>query len=202
MTSILLIGNGKLPGNARALIESADIVCRFNLPPREHEEFGYKTSVLYLATTAKQIGREIVSGRLAGNRFFQEAREIVFPYNPEVAARYLKRPNWLSLLKGRRADWSGDCAKICLSSGKSLRAVSTQNYEDICKALGIDVSAKNLFPSSGVLALFDVLNAGTEVRVPVHMIGFGFAGWKRHAWAMEEAYVKSQSALGRVAVLG
>ena len=53
------------------------------------------------------------------------------------------------------------------------------------------------WPSSGLLAIDHFIRHGYHV----HIVGFGFTGWKRHPWELEKRFVEQLSRQGQLSYL-
>lgn len=194
MSVIAIVGNAPLTEADRLRIAAADTVCRFNLTPNIRGEPDARTDELSLACSSKQIGDYFARGLYRDDPAFLKAGRLVLPYHPEIIRRCMRPPSLLSRLKGRRADWTDACLSAAKAYGKSVEIISPEAYDAAARVLGISGVWRDHVPSSGFLAIERALTHGEEI----HVFGFTFRGWHRHAWDREEAIVRAHAAAGRL----
>jgi hypothetical protein len=192
---IAIVGNGPLSPTDRASIAKARRIVRFNLTPNLSEEPEARTDELFLSCSSKQIGDFLSRGRYLSDKAFGQASRIVLPYHPNIIRQYMKPPSLLSRLKGRRADWTNYCLDIADDEGKYAEILPEDLYHEACGALEIDPTAKEFFPSSGLLAVLRELQHPSH---EIHLYGFGFVGWKRHRWEQEKSTITKFENAGRL----
>lgn len=185
---VVIVGNAPIAENLGQAIDGADIVVRFNEPSQTPEKIGERTDLLFVVNSGKSMQARLQNPEWLTSEFVRQAREIVLPYHPSVIAKYHPRPNLLSRLKGRRADWTYQTIEALGALGKPVTVLSASFYEESCRELGI--SGKELrrtFPSTGFLGIRYCLERYSGCRLEI--CGFGWAGWKRHNWEAERRWV-------------
>lgn len=189
---IAIVGNGPVEGRPGAHIDSADIVVRFNEPADTPETTGVKTDILFLMNSGKTMQARLSTPDFRRSRFFAGAARIILPYHPSIIARYHPKPNFLSRLKGRRADWTGETLAMCGEAGKEILILSPKFYEESCAELGIARTARDsVFPSSGFLAIRYMLQEFAGKPGEIELYGFSWKGWKRHDWDKERDWAQA-----------
>lgn len=197
---VVVVGNGPLQRDLTDEIESADYVLRFNEPKESIGKSGIKTEMLMVSNSGKPMQRRLRDPGYFRSAIVQAAREIVFPYHPYAIRTWMHRPNLLSRLRGRRADWTLEAVYAMGMAGKEVRIMPPSFYEEGCAELGISPDRMhNLFPSTGYLGLRYVFNEFPDHRVEI--CGFSWEGWKRHAWADERGWVEKKMADGRLTMM-
>lgn len=190
---VCIVGNGRVDAGGGAAIDTADLVIRFNAPSQSAADIGSRTDILFLANSSKSMQAWLDEPGLSANRLFPGAKEIVLPYHPSVVAKYHPRPNVLSRLKGRRADWTWQAIAVFGRQGKSVKVLSAAFYEEACDALGLaQEERRNFVPSSGYLAIRYALEHYLAPEWQVELWGFGWTGWKRHPWERERKWAMRQ----------
>jgi hypothetical protein len=161
---IAIVGNGPIPGGCAAEIDSSNLVVRFNESPNALDRTGTKTDLLFLANSGKHM-----------------------------VARYHPKPSVLSRLMGRRADWTVPALQHFGKAGKEVSVLPPQFYEDCCEELGIGVKERRRrFPSTGFIGIrYAMVNFPAD-HSAIRLYGFGWEGWKRHAWDAEREWVKQR----------
>ncbi|MDQ0997071.1 hypothetical protein QFZ34_002253 [Phyllobacterium ifriqiyense] len=196
---IVIVGNGPVrPGVAHA-IDSADIVIRFNEAVIIPELTGSKTDILFLMNSGKSMQARLETPSYWQEPFVRDAKEIILPYHPSIVRQYHPRPNLLSRLKGRKADWTAETLKKVQALGKKTTVLSAEFYYETCRILDISTSDfSKIFPSSGVLAIRYVIETLGTDSTRVEFCGFSWQGWKRHSWGNEQHWVDEQIQQGRI----
>lgn len=189
---IAIVGNGPVEGRPGAHIDSADIVVRFNEPADAPETTGVKTDILFLMNSGKTMQARLSNPEFRRSRFFAGAARIILPYHPSIIARYHPKPNLLSRLKGRRADWTAETVDLCRQAGKEILILSPEFYEESCAELGIAQAARNqVFPSTGFLGIRYMLQEVAKTPEEIVLYGFSWQGWKRHDWDGERDWAQA-----------
>ena len=197
---VVVVGNGKLPRDLTDEVESADFVLRFNEPKESIGLTGIKTDMLMVSNSGKPMQRRLRDPGYFRSAMVQNAAEIVFPYHPYAIRAYMIRPNLLSKLRGRRADWTLPALEAYGQAGKQIRIMPPSFYEDGCAELGISrEQMRTVFPSTGYLGLRHIINHFPDHRIEI--CGFSWEGWKRHAWADERGWAEKKMAEGRLFML-
>lgn len=190
---LFLVGNGPLPRDMTAEIDAADFVVRFNEPKASIGMSGTRTDWLFLNNSGKPMERRLKDPGYVVSPIVQAARTVIFTYHPITIDRYLIRPNILSRLKGRRSDWTDAALQMFGRAGKEVLILPPVFYEDGCRALGVpDDEMTRLFPSTGYFGIRYVLEHFSTADWQIHICGFTWEGWKRHAWMQERGWVEAQ----------
>ena len=196
---MVIVGNGPLSVDLAPLIDEADFVLRFNQPKFP---VGSRTDCLFLTNANKPMQFWLGSDDFLASPVFRRAREIVLPYHPAIIRRYFPKPNPLSLLKGRRADWTLAAIESFGAAGKDVRVLSTRFYDEGCDALSLpQAQRRTVFPSTGFFGIRFALEHFAVDAWRIELCGFTWEGWKRHAWADERRWVSERIGEGRLTVL-
>lgn len=188
---VSIVGNGPVGAGSGAAIDAADVVIRFNEPWQLPDEIGSKTDILFLVNSGKSMQARLANDLYLDSKLFREAKEIILPYHPSVIAKYHRRPNLLSWLKGRRADWTWQTIEALGKRGKPVTVLPASSYEKSCEELGIPrTQMQKLFPSTGFIAIRYALDRFLSPEWHVELHGFGWTGWKRHDWERERSWVR------------
>lgn len=200
---IVIVGNGPVePGVAHA-IDSADIVIRFNEAVIIPERTGSKTDILFLMNSGKSMQARLETPSYWLEPFVQDASEIILPYHPSIVRQHHPQPNFLSRLKGRKADWTAETLKKIEALGKKATTLSAEFYYETCQILDISTDdLSKVFPSSGLLAIRYAIETLRTDSTRIEFCGFSWQGWKRHSWGNEQHWVDEQIQEGRISPLG
>lgn len=184
---LVIVGNGRLPTDARQFIDAADLVVRFNKPPHSADEAGTRTDILFVANAGKPMQRRLEDPTYPVSPFFTRAGQVVLPYDPDIIRRYHPHPNLLSRLKGRRADWTRHTENLFRKAGKPVTILPAGFYVQCCEALGIaDAERKRRFPSTGFIAFRYCLEHFPAPSWQIALCGFSWEGWNKHEWSAEQ----------------
>ncbi|PZO79303.1 MAG: hypothetical protein DI629_09555 [Mesorhizobium amorphae] len=202
MKRLVIVGNGPLGRDWSAHVDAADFVLRFNEPKAGIGLSGTRTDRLMMANSGKPMQRRLRDPALIGSPIFRAAREVVLAYHPDIIQRFFPRPNVLSRIKGRRADWTWATILAFGRAGKTVSVLPRQFYLDGCAALGLsDATMREVFPSTGYFGVWDALERFPAAEWRIELVGFSWAGWRRHAWGDERSFVERAAAEGRLHVL-
>lgn len=199
---LVIVGNGPLSRNFSAEVDSADFVLRFNEPKQGIGLSGTKTDWLMMANSGKPMQRRLEDPKLVGSPIFQAAKEVIFAYHPSVVAQYFRKPNPLSRLGGRRADWTARALMQFGGAGKEIRIMPPQFYERGCRELGVPADKMHeVFPSTGFFGIWYALERHPAPEWVAELCGFTWQGWQRHAWADEQAWIAERVNQGRIVLI-
>jgi hypothetical protein len=187
------VGNGPIPGGCAAEIDSSNLVVRFNESPNALDRTGTKTDLLFLANSGKHMQARLADPSYTASAVVRNAPKIILPFHPAIVARYHPKPSVLSRLMGRRADWTVPALQHFGKAGKEVSVLPPQFYEDCCEELGIGVKERRRrFPSTGFIGIrYAMVNFPAD-HSAIRLYGFGWEGWKRHAWDAEREWVKQR----------
>jgi len=200
--TLIIVGNGPIKRDLTAQIDASDYVLRFN-EPRDNQNFiGTKTNLLMLASSSKQMQRWITDPAFLETEIVRNTPEILFAFHPSIIRRFHHHPNFLSRLKGRRADWTVPAIDYFGQAGKTIRIMPSQYYFDVCNELGITRDQmKDVFPSTGFFGIWLALQQNKTREWDIKICGFGWQGWKRHNWDAERQWVEERMKEGKLSIL-
>jgi hypothetical protein len=199
---IVIVGNGPVEPGLAQTIDSADTVIRFNEANIQPDLTGSKTDILFLMNSGKSMQARLENPAYWQASFVKDAKEIILPYHPSIVRQYHPRPNLLSRLKGRKADWTDETVKKAESLGKHVTVLSAEFYYETCRILDISKDQlSSVFPSSGLLAIRSVIETQKAAPTQIQFCGFSWQGWKRHSWDNEQHWVSEQIRLGKISAL-
>ncbi|MGU3576183.1 hypothetical protein ACLBWZ_11650 [Brucellaceae bacterium C25G] len=199
--TLVLVGNAPLTADLSDKIDNADYVVRFNDANHPRQLGGTKTDLLMVAATSKHMQKRLQEPDFIELPVFKAAQEIMLPLHPSIIEKYHPKPNILSRLKGRRADWTHQTVDI-IGLYKDIRIMSPQFYMQACAELGIaEKDMKKLFPSTGFLGIWHILQTRNVNEWDVRICGFTWEGWKRHAWDAERQWIEQKINKGRLSFL-
>lgn len=202
MKRLVIVGNGPLPRDLSAEVDGADFVIRFNEPKASIGMSGSRTDRLIMANSGKPMQRRLNDPKLISSPIFQNAREVMLAYHPQIIARYFRNPNLLARLGGRRADWTVPSIEKFGGAGKEIRIMPPQFYEAGCQELGVPTDKmREVFPSTGFFGIWRALREFPADTWRIEVCGFSWSGWRRHAWGDERAWVAARVAEGRIVLI-
>lgn len=199
--SLAIVGNAPLGCDLSNEINSTDYVVRFNDATQAIEMGGTKTDLLMVAATSKPMQKRLQEPEFIKSPIFEAAQEIMLPYHPSIVEQYHPKPNILSRLKGRRADWTHQTIDI-IGKYKDIRVMSPQFYMRACADLGIaEKDMSKIFPSTGFLGIWYMLQTHDTDEWDIRICGFTWEGWKRHAWDAERQWIEQKINEGHLGFL-
>ncbi|WP_105199947.1 hypothetical protein [Pseudoalteromonas sp. T1lg10] len=189
---ILIIGNAPITADIRAEVDSYTRVVRFNFCAGMPQHLGRKCTDLWLSGRGRQ------AHKLAHSHLDIDPQQLLSlvitdpPPNPvtQTCFRLLGRQGSLDHGEALMAKFAPAHSKKRITA-----AVRQQLLAELLR-LG-QPECKPKWPSSGTQAIAHFVAAGT----PVHIIGFGFQGWKRHPWRLERRYVAKLQEQGKLSYL-
>jgi hypothetical protein len=199
---MVIVGNGPLSRDFSGAIDAADFVLRFNEPKQSIGMSGTRTDRLMMSNAGKPQQRRLTDPEFLDSPIFRAAKEVMLTYHPAIIARYFIKPNPLSRMKGRRADWTEASILRFGGAGKEIRIMPPQFYDAGCSDLGVPEERRaEIFPSTGYFGIWHTLRSFAAEEWRVELCGFTWEGWKRHAWGDERRWVAAQAESGRVVLI-
>ncbi|WP_034657825.1 hypothetical protein [Chelativorans sp. J32] len=187
---LFIIGNGRVPFDMSEQVDSSDHVVRFNEPKQSIGMTGTKTTWLFVANSGKPMQRRLEDPKYPTSPIVQATDLVFLAYHPQIVRKYFKKPNFLSWLGGRRADWTKAAMAMFAEAGKAVALLPPSNYEAGCAELGLTREMmRSVFPSTGYFGIRYALERLPAEEWDVEIAGFSWEGWRRHAWGDERAWV-------------
>ena len=189
---IYVVGNGPIGEDMSAAVDAADFVLRFNEPKEAIGLSGTRTDWLFISNAGKPMQRRLATPSYAQSPIVQAASRVFLVNHPDIIRKYHRKPNVLSRLKGRRADWTLASIEMFGRAGKEVVILPPDFYDGGCQELEIPVAQRSsVFPSTGYFGIRYLLRAFDMDEWRVDLCGFTWEGWRRHAWGDERRWVEN-----------
>lgn len=190
---VFIVGNGPLPHDLSERVDAAAHVVRFNEPKASIGWSGTRTDWLFINNSGKPMQRRILNPEYAHSPIVRAADFVFFAYHPMTIRNYLIKPNILSRLSGRKADWTPAALDMFGRSGKKIVILPPSYYEEGCDMLAIpEQERRTVFPTTGFFGIRYTLERFVGGEWDIHICGFSWEGWKRHAWNAERDWLVRQ----------
>ncbi|MDI1230975.1 MAG: glycosyltransferase family 29 protein [Methylobacter sp.] len=200
MYHIVVIGNADINSDHSKLVDSADLVIRFN-EARNYASglTGHKCDVLCLANTSHP-GRTFSKYKTIKKlHFIKDVIDIWFPHPFDCTAKQF----WLKPFnkkKFKKTDYSKFILKENELKQKNILFLNEDLFFEACMDLNI-IQPSNLIPSSGYMALKYILKQYGTASVKITVLGFTFTGADGHPWHEEKKCVQAFSQAGLITLL-
>lgn len=193
---ILILGNGPTRSIPEDLGRHAWHI-RFNNCPSYRPRSGDRVDELVLVNCGGQPEEWLSTGRLGNPEALAAAVRVTLPIHPGIAAYYQPVLSPRELREAAAQDHTWPMVRRLRKAGHATAVLAPRSYRDAVHALGQKVFRRGMpVPSSGFLLIHHVAQA--HPRSPIHLDGFGFAGWEGHPWQAERAYCERLAAEGRL----
>lgn len=200
MDHIVVIGNADINSDFSKLVDSADLVIRFN-EARNYESglTGNRCDVLCLANTSHP-GRAFSKYKTIKKLpFIEDVIDIWFPNPFDCAAKqFWLRP--FNKSKFKKTDYSKFILKENKLKQKNIIFLNEDLFFEACMDLNI-IQPSNFVPSSGYIALKYIMKQYDTAQVKISVLGFTFTGADCHPWHEEKKCVLAFSEAGLVTLL-
>jgi len=198
MKTILIVGNGDVDPVLRPIIDSSDLVVRFN-DCRSAGNGGTKTDIVAVCNTGRPA-KAMTEDTVWRNRpCVQAASEI---WCVRVGAKFQKmRPDILARhpeLEDFCEDFTAGYQAIAEQMHKKLHIISASVHESVDDALKPFEPGDYVVPSSGLIVISEILQNHAEPGDDVVITGFGHVGWELHPFAAEKQLVESWIKAGKM----
>ena len=191
MKTIMIVGNGDVDPVLRSIIDSADMVVRFN-DCRSAGDGGTKTDVVAVCNTGRPA-KAMTEGDVWRNRDCVRAASEIWCVRD--GAKFLKmRPDILARhpeLDDFCEDFTAGYQAIAEQMHKKLHIISAAVHESVDEALKSFDPGDYVVPSSGLIVISEILRNHAEPGDDVVLAGFGHVGWELHPFPAEKRLVES-----------
>jgi hypothetical protein len=195
---IVIVGNGDIPEGLAGVIDSADMVIRFNLC-RSAGRGGFKTDVIAACNTGRPALDMLAGGCWKASETVRQAQEIWCVRTSEVFAA----------MRGALAQSHPDLDDFCddytigfetfaEATGRKLGRIPASVHHAVDAALKAYDPTPYVVPSSGLIVIAHVLENVAEQGDRISIAGFGHQGWQWHPFAAERRWVNALIAAGHL----
>ena len=204
---IAVVGNAPPTRDHAARIDTADIVVRFNNAAGFERENGRKVTDLFLVNCGGQMREWLDEPGFEMRRTVRLAERVYFPIHPMTANLYDPPLTITERMQGEAQDWTMEASRRLGSAGKNVQLLPAAFFKASCEAIGTRVTSGMRAPSTGYLATryfletmgLDADCGGAGCRV--ECFGFGFDGWKGHAWDAERRWFEARENEGLLSLV-
>lgn len=200
MDHIVVIGNADINSDFSNLVDSADLVIRFNEARNYGSGLtGHRCDILCLANTSHP-GRTFSKYKTIKKlQFIKDVIDIWFPHPFDYTAKqFWLRP--FNKNKFRRTDYSKFILKENKLKQKNIIFLKEDLFFEACMDLNI-IQPSSLVPSSGYMALKHIMKQYVDTQVKITVLGFAFTGADCHPWHEEKKCVLAFSEAGLITLL-
>ncbi|WP_034856580.1 hypothetical protein [Sinorhizobium sojae] len=195
---IMIVGNGEVPEGAAAAIDAADLVIRFN-DCRSTGKGGSKTDIVAVCNTGRPALAMLGGGRWKTSEPVRQAREI---WSVRSGARFAAMRARLATTHPDLDDFCDDYTagfeSFARATGRKHRVIPAETQDRLERDLSRFEPSRYVVPSSGLVAIADILLNGASSSDHFVLAGFGHSGWVWHPFAAERRYVDALAADGRL----
>ncbi|MEM0516357.1 hypothetical protein WCN91_13205 [Pseudoalteromonas sp. YIC-827] len=189
---ILIIGNAPITEDISAAVETYARVVRFNFCAGMPRHLDRKCTDLWLSGRGRQA-HKLVHSHLDIDAQQLQSVVVTDPTPNPLTQRCF-------CLLGRQGSLDHGEALVTkfapAHSKTRITALARKQLLTELLSLG-QPECKPKWPSSGTQAIAHFVATGA----PVHITGFGFQGWKRHPWLLEQRYVAKLQEQGKLSYL-
>jgi hypothetical protein len=198
---IMIVGNGDIGERLAAIIDSADLVMRFN-DCRSVGAGGGRTDIVTVCNTGRP-GKAMTEGSAwACNKSVWLASSIWCVRDP--AKFRAMRPAILRdhpELDDFCDDYTDGFADYARQNGKDFHIVPAATHEGLDGTLAQYAPAPYVVPSTGAVAIAEFFAHYRKPGDQVFLAGFGHQGWEGHPWDAERQWVEDLIERGQLARL-
>jgi hypothetical protein len=188
--SIMIIGNGEIETGLESVINAADVVMRFN-DCRSVGPGGTRTDIVAVCNTGRPAKRMLADAGWKNNPSVRSASSIWCVRDPQEFAA-MRAPLAIShpALDDFCDDHTDGFRAFCEESGKMLHVIPAETHARLDRQLAAYDPEPYVVPSTGLVAISEVLGAFSAPGDRVCLAGFGHQGWEWHPWEAERRWVE------------
>jgi hypothetical protein len=194
----MIVGNGDIGDTARETIAEASFVMRFN-DCRSAREDAARTDIVVVCNTGRPGRKMLEEPEWRAHASVKAAQAIWCVRDPEKFAE-MRLP--LAESHPELDDFCDDYTEgfrvFAENEGKSFRIIPREVHERLDAALSAFSPAPYVVPSTGLVAIADLIANHLADEDRIALAGFSHQGWDGHPWDAERQYLKPLEASGLV----
>lgn len=194
----MVVGNGDIGPNARETIAEADAVMRFN-DCRSAGDDATRTDIVVVCNTGRPGKKMLEEPAWREHPSVRAAQAIWCVRDPEKFAE-IRAP--LAISHPELDDFCDDYTEgfrvFAENEGKSFRIIPRDVHERLDAALAAYLPAPYVVPSTGLVAIADLIDNHLAPEDRIALAGFSHQGWDGHPWDAERHYCEPLEAKGRL----
>jgi len=195
---IMIVGNGAVDEGAGPLIDTADMVIRFN-GSRNFGAAGLKTDVIAVCNTGRPGAGMLADAAWRDSEAVGRAAAIWSVRDPDLFAAL--KPD-LAISHPELDDFCDDYTDgfdaFATANGKQHRIIHRSVHEALDETLFGLGAEPYVVPSSGMVVIQALLSDPRHTSDTIILAGFGHSGWDCHPFEAERRLVDQLIASGRV----
>ncbi len=194
----MVVGNGEIGQRARAAIGDAHAVMRFN-DCRSAGTDAARTDIVVVCNTGRPGKRMLEEPQWREHASVKAAQAIWCVRDPAKFAE-MRAPLAVSHpeLDDFCDDYSGGFRVFAENEGKGFRVIPRDVHERVDAALSAFSPAPYVTPSTGLVAIADLMDNHLGPGDRIALAGFSHQGWDGHPWDAERQYFEPLEASGLV----
>jgi hypothetical protein len=194
----MIVGNGPVPEGAAAVIDAADLVIRFN-DCRSCGAGGDKTDIVAVCNTGRPALAMLGGGAWKSHTAVRQASAI---WCVRDGGKFQALRQQLAVthpdLDDLCDDYTDGFRAFAKATGRAFHTVPASTHERVDAGLTQFDADAYVVPSSGLIAIAEVLAHWRQPGDRVVLAGFGHAGWQWHPFAAERRYVDDLISTGQL----
>ncbi len=194
----MVVGNGDIGRQAREAIADAHAVVRFN-DCRSAGEDAARTDIVVVCNTGRPGKKMLEEPGWRALPSVKAADEIWCVRDPQKFAE-MRGP--LSVSHPELDDFCDDYSEgfraYAEGQGKGFRVVPRDVHERLDAALSVYSPAPYVTPSTGLVAIADLIENRMAGEDRIGLAGFSHQGWDGHPWEAERRYLEPLEASGLI----
>lgn len=194
----MVVGNGEIGQRAREAIADAHAVVRFN-DCRSAGTDAARTDIVVVCNTGRPGKRMLEEPQWREHASVKAAQAIWCVRDPAKFAE-MRAPLAVSHpeLDDFCDDYSGGFRVFAENEGKGFRVIPRDVHERVDAALSAFSPAPYVTPSTGLVAIADLMDNHLGPGDRIALAGFSHQGWDGHPWDAERQYFEPLEASGLV----
>lgn len=189
MQRMAIVGNATVRRDLTKLIDSCEIVVRFNEYRTIGKNTGHKTDILCVCNTGDPAKKISQNSSILRASFYSQGLEVWFPRNESVHKSYISQ----HCSKFNEENFYQDLSEL-ITVGNQLAASQTLFFSPESNQAAFNKLLARarwpfVVPSTGFLAIEHILNEPRFAEYEKLLMGFSFRGWRGHPWEAEKGII-------------
>lgn len=198
---IVVVGSAPIHIDYSTFVDDAEVVVRFNDCKNIGGASGHKTDILFVNNTGSPAMRYIAERPFALKSCCQSA-VIWFVRDSVVHHAHFQKVK--TIFQRYPVTDLDDLTEQIIDANqlqdRETHRVSRAFNEEIFDKLSLLSSSPFICPSTGFIGLMHILADSAYTNCEIHVVGFGFEGWKGHPWSAEKKLINRYVLDGRLTI--
>lgn len=200
MKKLLIIGNGPVFNHYEPLLNDAKVIVRFNSAKRIGDYDHGRQTILAICNTGAPGKYFLNQNYLEKSDDFNQCESLLIPRVERCHIEHFNtiKKSFPKYHKKELKSYSDEILPYLKASAKNVILISEELNKKCFEKIKAISKKPFICPSTGFITLNYILENSNFADYEIHLLGFGFRGWKGHPWAAERQIIRKLSLEKRI----